>query len=108
MVTEAAPFRTRADGILLAVRLTPRASRNGIDGVKTGPDGPYVQARVRAVPEDGRANAALAELVADQIRVPKSTVTVVSGTTSRLKSLHIAGHPGDLATRVETWLKRLA
>jgi len=89
------------------VRLTPRASRDGIDGLKSGPDGPYVQARVRAVPEDGRANAALAELVADEIRVAKSTVTVVSGHTTRLKTLHIAGDASELETRIAAWLKRI-
>ena len=93
---------------MLAVRLTPRASRDGVDGVKAGPNGSYVQARVRAVPEDGRANAALAELVADQIRVPKSTVTVASGQTARLKTLHIAGDAAELETRIIAWLKRIA
>ena len=102
-----APFRSRADGILLTVRLTPRASRDGIDGVKLGPDGPYVQARVRAVPEDGRANAALAELVAAQIRVAKSTVTIASGHTGRLKTLHIAGDASQLETRVAAWVERI-
>lgn len=100
------PFRTCTDGILLRVRLTPRASRDGIDGTKNGPDGTYVQARVRAVPEDGRANAALAELVASEIGVPKSTVTLAAGQTARLKSLHIAGNPADLEKRIMAWLKR--
>lgn len=89
------------------VRLTPRASRDGIDGLKSGPDGPYIQARVRAVPEDGRANTALAELVADEIRVPKSTVTVATGHTARLKTIHIAGDVSDLETRISDWLKRI-
>lgn len=101
-------FDVRADGIVLRVRLTPRAARDGIDGVKPGPTGPYVQARVRAVPEDGRANAALAELVAEEIRVPKSTVTLASGMTSRLKTLHIAGDPIELKARVARWLERFA
>lgn len=87
------------------VRLTPRASRDGIDGLKSGPEGAYVQARVRAVPEDGRANAALAQLVAEQLRVPKSTVTLASGNTARLKTLHIAGNASDLEKRVAAWLK---
>lgn len=90
------------------VRLTPRASRDGVDGLKSGPDGAYIQARVRAVPEGGRANAALAQLVADQLRVPKSTVTIASGNTARLKTLHIAGHPAELETRVTAWLKGIA
>ena len=102
------PFRVAADGILLRVRLTPRASRDGIDGMKSGPGGPDVRARVRAVPQDGRANAALAELVADQIRVPKSTVTVASGNTARLKTLRIAGDGAALEQRLDAWLKRIA
>jgi uncharacterized protein len=105
-VNETAPFRASPDGIVLRVRLTPRASRNGIDGVKQGADGLNIHARVRAVPEGGRANAALAELVADEIGVPKSTVTVVSGHSARLKSLHIKGNAVDLAVRVAAWLKR--
>ncbi len=87
------------------VRLTPRASRDGIDGVKSGPNETYVRARVRAVPEDGRANAALVELVADEIGVPKSTVAVVAGHTARLKSLHVAGDPRALEQRITAWLE---
>jgi uncharacterized protein YggU (UPF0235/DUF167 family) len=105
-VSQGLPFRIRTDGILLRVRLTPRASRDHIDGTKDGPDGAYVQARVRAVPENGRANVALAELVASEIGVPKSTVTLATGQTARLKSLHIAGNAADLEKRIMAWLKR--
>ncbi len=102
------PFRVRPDGIVLAVRLTPRAARDGIDGLKDGPNGTWVQARVRAVPEDGRANAALVELVADEIGVPKSTIEVIAGHIARLKSLHIKGDAAALEPRVAAWLKRFA
>lgn len=98
------PYRVRPDGIVIAVRLTPRASRDGIDGLKEG----RVQARVRAVPEDGRANTALVELVADEIGVAKSTVEVTAGHTARLKSLHIKGDAAALEARVTAWLKRFA
>lgn len=98
------PCRVRPDGIVLAVRLTPRAARDGIDGLKDG----RVQARVRAVPEDGRANAALVELVADEIGVPKSTIEVTAGHIARLKSLHIKGDAAALEARVTAWLKRFA
>ncbi len=94
----------RSDGIALAVRLTPRAARDGIDGLKEG----RVQARVRAVPEGGRANAALVELVADEIGVPKSTIEVTAGHIARLKSLHIKGDAAALEARVAAWLKRFA
>ncbi|MDZ4866504.1 MAG: DUF167 family protein [Alphaproteobacteria bacterium] len=102
------PYRVRSDGIMLAVRLTPRSSRDAVDGLKDGPNGPYVQARVRAVPEDGRANTALVELVADEIGVAKSTVEVTAGHTARLKSLHIKGDAAALEARVTAWLKRFA
>jgi len=106
-LNESPPFRTQTDGLLLNVRLTPRASRDAIDGVKPGPNGTYVQAHVRAVPEDGRANTALVELVADEIGVPKSTVDVVAGHTARLKSLHIAGDPRVLEKRMLAWLEEI-
>jgi uncharacterized protein YggU (UPF0235/DUF167 family) len=89
------------------VRLTPKSSRDGVDGVKPGADGPLIHARVRAVPEDGRANTALVALIAAEIGVAKSAVTVASGHTSRLKSLHVAGDPGGLERRIAGWLKRI-
>lgn len=106
-MSEGRPFRRTSDGLLLTVRLTPKSSRDRIDGVKPAANGPAIQARVRAVPEDGRANTALVELIAAAIGVPKSAVTVASGHTSRLKSLHVAGDPGDLERRVSTWLMRI-
>ena len=95
-------FRLSRDGILLQIRLTPRASRNGFDGIKQD----VLQARVRAVPEDGRANAALVELVADEIGVAKSTVAVTAGKTARLKTVLIAGDPKALEARIAAWAKR--
>lgn len=89
------------------LRLTPKSSRDGVDGVKAGAGGPLIHARVRAVPEDGRANTALVALIAAEIGVPKSAVTVASGHTSRLKSLHIAGDPAELERRIADWLKRI-
>ena len=103
-----APFRRAPDGLLLRVRLTPRAARDAVDGVKDGPHGLYVQARVRAIPEDGYANAALVELVADEIGVPKSTIAVVAGQTRRLKAIHIAGEAAALEKKITAWLKRFA
>ena len=80
------------------MRLTPKGGRDAIDGVETMSDGKAVlKARVRAVPEDGKANAALVELIAKALRVPRSAVTVVAGQTSRVKTLEIAGDGAELA-----------
>jgi uncharacterized protein (TIGR00251 family) len=95
-------WRVRDDGIDIYVRLTPRASKDAIEGVGEKMDGrPHLNARVRAVPEKGAANAALEKLVASFIGVPASSVSVVSGATSRLKTVRIAGEARELAARLE-------
>lgn len=84
-------FRAIDDGIELAVRLTPKAARDAVEGVKISADGKaHLAARVRAVPEDGKANKALELLVAKSLGVPKSAVSVVAGHTSRLKTVLVA------------------
>ena len=98
-----APFRTRENGIDLFVRLTPKSSADRLEGVEISADGrSYLKARVRAVPENGAANAALKRLIGKALGVPASTVSVVGGGTSRLKTLRVAGDPAVLALRVET------
>jgi uncharacterized protein (TIGR00251 family) len=58
-----------------------------------------LQARVTAPPDKGKANEALIALVARAFAVPKSSVKIVSGDTSRLKTLEIAGDSQWLAQR---------
>lgn len=91
-------FRERDDGVELFVRLTPRSSRDAVEGVETTADGrSHLAARVRAVPEKGEANAALEKLLAAALGIPKKSISVVAGGTSRLKTVRIAGDAGDLA-----------
>jgi len=93
-----APFRVRENGIDLFVRLTPKSSVDRVEGVETAADGrSHLKARVRAVPENGAANQALERLVAKTLGVPASAVSVVTGGTSRLKTVRIAGDPQALA-----------
>ncbi|RUW27234.1 DUF167 domain-containing protein [Mesorhizobium sp. M4B.F.Ca.ET.215.01.1.1] len=96
------PFRSRDDGIDLCVRLTPKAALDRIEGVETTADGrSHLKARVRALPENGAANAALVKLVAKALGVPASAVAVVAGGTARLKTLRIVGDAAELAKRIE-------
>ncbi|PPD42351.1 MAG: hypothetical protein CTY15_12280 [Methylocystis sp.] len=89
-----APWSLEEGGVALWLRLTPKGGRDAIDGVETLADGRAVlKARVRAAPEDGRANAALIELIAKALAAPKKAVAIRSGETSRLKKLFIAGDP---------------
>lgn len=96
--------RGRADGLLLHVRLTPNAGRDEVTGVEAGPDGPLLKAKVRAIPDKGRANAALIATVAKWLRLPKTAIELESGATSRAKTLLIAGDAAELAGRIEAQL----
>lgn len=95
-------------GVSVRVRLTPRSSRDCVDGLETTADGPAVKARVRAVPEDGAANAAVMRLVAGWLGVPVGSVALVSGGRSRVKSLRIDGDAGALIATLEAWRAGLA
>jgi uncharacterized protein (TIGR00251 family) len=84
-------------GFRLTVRLTPNGGRDDIDGYEVDAAGErYLKARVRAVPEDGKANKALIELIARRFKIAKSAVSILSGETSRKKILRIVGDPEDL------------
>jgi len=97
------PWRERSGGLDLFVRLTPKSARDALEGVETLADGHCViKARVRAVPEDGKANAALIGLVAKALKTPASRISVAAGATSRAKTLHIDGDAGALAEKLET------
>ena len=76
----------------MAVRLTPSGGADRIDGCAKDAAGRiYLKARVRAAPEDGKANAALEALLAKALGVAKSQVKVARGATARLKSVAIDG-----------------
>lgn len=93
------PWRIGGPGLLVRVRLTPKASRDAIEGLETTAEGPALKARVRAVPQDGEANAAAERLVADWLGMPRSSVSLASGGKSRVKTLAVAGDAGALASR---------
>jgi uncharacterized protein len=58
--------------------------------------------RVAAPPEHGRANDAVVGLLAERLRVPRTSVTVVSGQTSRDKVVELRGlGPAEAARRME-------
>ena len=79
------------------MRVTPRGGRDAIDGVESLTDGrSVVKVRVRAIAEGGKANRAVMELLAQALGVPKATVRILSGVTSRLKQVAVAGDPKKL------------
>ena len=95
------PYTFASDGLRLQLRVTPNAAHDRIDGPATLADGTCVlRLRVRAVPEGGKANAAVIQLLARALGLPRSAVTLVAGDTARLKAVRISGDPSDLAARV--------
>jgi uncharacterized protein YggU (UPF0235/DUF167 family) len=95
-------LRLAKGGVELFVRLTPRAARDEIGSVEATADGrEHLAARVRAVAEKGKANAALERLVADWLGVPRSTVRIHAGATQRLKILRIEGDAKAVAANIE-------
>jgi hypothetical protein len=91
------PWRYSAQGISIALRVTPRGGRDEIDGVEVMADGrAVVKVRVRAIAEGGEANRAVTELLAKSLGVRKASVRILSGVTSRLKQVAVDGDPGKL------------
>jgi uncharacterized protein YggU (UPF0235/DUF167 family) len=78
-------------GVRFAVRLTPRAGADRIDGVRDG----ELLARVTAPPADGAANAVLLRLIASELDVPRSSVRLLAGATARHKLVAIDGETAD-------------
>jgi uncharacterized protein (TIGR00251 family) len=82
------PFlHEQADGVILSIKLQPRASRNEIGE----PLGEELKIKVTAPPVDSAANEALIKLLAEKLDRPRSKVELIRGQTSRHKSLKIYG-----------------
>ncbi|RYE03584.1 MAG: DUF167 domain-containing protein [Sphingomonadales bacterium] len=86
-------WRSKPDGIEITVRVTPRSSRDLF--AAGAPE--HFAARLAAPPVDGAANEALIALVARAFGVGRRAVSVMTGETSRLKRLYIAGDATELA-----------
>ena len=94
------PFLAVDGGLRLRVRLAAKAHSDRVDGVIAMPEGSALAVRVRAVPEQGRANRALLATLAEWLGVPPSSVTLVAGGRSRNKTLAIAGEQGRLLSLI--------
>jgi uncharacterized protein (TIGR00251 family) len=75
------------DGCTLHVRIHPGARKNAITGVHDS----MLKISLTTPPVEGRANEALIAFLAGLLRLPKSRVALVSGATSRSKTLRLAG-----------------
>ena len=95
-------YQTTSEGFKLFVRLSPKAKREGIEGVHTDPDGTQrLKIAVSAPPVDGKANEALIKWLSKHLHIAKSAITLVSGTTDRCKTLLVTGNTEELIKKLE-------
>jgi len=81
------PIHESADAVSFAVKVHPRAKKNAV----TGELGDALKVALTAPPIDGRANEACIEFFAKLLNVPRSSVTIASGQSSRNKVIRVAG-----------------
>ena len=83
------------------MRLTPKGGRDAIEGWSgTDPDR-HLNVRVRALPQDGEANAALLALLAKALAMPKSSLQIAAGHKARLKTVAALGDTARVAERLK-------
>jgi uncharacterized protein (TIGR00251 family) len=85
------PIQESADGVTFAVKIHPRARQNAI----TGELGDALKLSITSPPVDGRANQACIDFFAKLLKVPRSSVTIASGQSSRNKVVRVAGLTAD-------------
>lgn len=102
-------FAIVGNGVEVRLRVSPRASRDGIEGVRADAAGAGVlRVAVTAPPEGGKANAAVIKLLAKAWRVPKTSLSVRSGAAARDKTIRIEGNTAELAARLARWKEETA
>lgn len=74
-------------GVVLSVRVIPRAGRSGLAGTRDN----ALLVRLNAPPVEGAANAELIGLLSDILDIPRRALTIVSGERSRSKRVLVAG-----------------
>ena len=89
------PVHETPTGVSFAIKIHPRAKKNAI----TGELGDALKLAVAAPPIDSRANEACIEFLANLLDVPRSSVTIASGESSRRKVIRVAGLSADEVRR---------
>jgi uncharacterized protein (TIGR00251 family) len=87
------PVTAVAAGVRIAIRVMPRSSRTGIEGVRDG----RLVIRITAPPVDGAANDAAIAVLAGRLQVPRSACRITAGGTSRNKTVEISSLTAEAA-----------
>lgn len=97
-------WRISANGLVIRVKASPKASRNAIKRLVDLPDGAALAVAIAAPPVDGEANEALTAFLAKSLGVAKRAATVEAGDASRIKRVRIDGDGPVLAERLTALL----
>lgn len=112
-MAEPRPYSLQPEGLRLFIRLTPKSGRDAVEGLKPtaqdglNPGGAELAAKVTAVPEKGKANAALIKLLSKALKLPGGRFEIVAGETDRHKQILIHGDPAALEAMLRPWLATL-
>jgi uncharacterized protein len=100
------PARIVPGGIMLHLKVTPKASHDVVESVEVRPDGAVLAVKVRALPDKGEANNAVVATVAKWLSEPKTKLRVAAGAKARLKQVFVAGEPAELMEKLAARLAR--
>lgn len=88
----------------LAVQVSPRSAENAVVGWSSSlNDKPELLVKLTASPTDGKANEALIKLLAKELGIPKSRISIKNGHTSRHKLLAIDGEQADFIEKLQQY-----
>src|SRR5580704_5148158 len=81
------PLNETTDGLTFAIKVHPRANKNAI----TGEVGDALKLALTAPPVDGKANEACIKFFANLLKVPRPSITIAAGQSSRNKVIQVTG-----------------
>ena len=103
------PWRRVAGGLEIALRVTPKSRMDQVTGLHGASDAALSLAlKVRALPDKGAANKAVIDLLAGVLGVPKSGISLLSGSTKQNKTVLVRGEPQQIEGSLTCLLSRCA
>jgi len=101
MSDDAINFVEKDGRIIFDIKVVPGSSRTVIAGIYNG----MLKVRLAAAPEKGKANQALIELLAEKFNIPKNSVAILSGQTSKIKKISVPDLPEvkEILTQTDRW-----
>lgn len=92
-------LRETKDGIVITLKISPNASKNEIIKSEEG-----LKVKITAQPIDGKANKALIEYLSKQLKIPKSSIEILKGETSKEKTVLIKPRTLEDIDKIKTFV----